>query len=64
MSGAASRIRTWREDPVAFVQDCFGAEPDAWQVDVLRAMPHENRIAMKAAKGCGKSTILAPGSFR
>lgn len=59
MQAAANRIRIWREDPVAFVRDCFGAEPDEWQIEILRAIPHKNRLAMKAAKGCGKSTILA-----
>lgn len=58
-TAASLKIRKWREDPVMFVRDCFGAEPDAWQVEILRAIPHKNRLAMKAAKGCGKSTILA-----
>lgn len=44
----ADRIRTWREDPVEFVRDVFGVEPDAWQLDVLRAFPNHPRQAMKA----------------
>ena len=34
-------------------------EPDAWQADVLRAFPTHQRLAMKAAKGPGKTTVLA-----
>ena len=51
-SSATTKIREWRENPVQFVRDSFGAEPDEWQVDVLREMgqPGRKRIAMKA---CG-----------
>lgn len=59
MNAATARLKLWREDPVHFVRDNFGAEPDSWQVEILRAFPNNQRIAMKAAKGCGKSTILA-----
>ncbi len=59
MTPAMKKIKRWREDPVFFVTDVFGAVPDSWQVEVLRAFPHNQRIAMKASKGVGKSTILA-----
>lgn len=59
MSAAADKIRLWRERPDAFVRDCFGAEPDPWQDDVLRAFPHEQRMAMKCCKGPGKTTLLS-----
>lgn len=52
-------LARWRDDPVAFVRECLNANPDPWQEDVLWAYTTHNRIAMKAAKGCGKSTILA-----
>ena len=41
------------------VRELFGAVPDAWQDDVLKAFPHKQRIAMPSAKGPGKSTVLA-----
>lgn len=44
---------------MAFVRECFGAEPDAWQLDVLRAFPKNQRVAMKACKGPGKSCVMA-----
>ena len=49
----------WRASPTSMVRDLFGAEPDAWQLDVLNAFPTTKRIVMPSAKGPGKSTILA-----
>jgi hypothetical protein len=56
---AASALRRWRTDPVSFVREVFKADPDAWQVDVLTAFPQQQRMAMKACKGPGKSCVLA-----
>lgn len=56
---AASKIAKWRADPVAFVREVFGAEPDPKQKEVLRAFPNSQRIAMKASKGCGKTCTEA-----
>ncbi len=54
-----ANIDRWREDPVACVREVFGAEPDEWQVDVLRALPRNKKLAMSACKGPGKSCVLA-----
>lgn len=62
MSSVASahrNIQRWREDPVAFVREVLGAEPDPWQAEILREFPKNRRLAMKASKGVGKTTILA-----
>jgi len=59
MKQAASTLRRWREDPVSFAVECLKFEPDPWQLDVLRAFPHNQRLAMKACKGPGKTGILA-----
>jgi phage terminase large subunit len=56
---AADRIRQWREDPLLFVREQFGVEPDPWQKDVLQVFPTNRRIAMKACKGPGKTAVLA-----
>lgn len=56
---AVANLRAWREDPVRFVREVFQAEPDAWQLDVLRAFPTHQRLAMKACKGPGKTCLLA-----
>ncbi len=58
-TGWLAHVNRWIENPVAFVREVFGAEPDAWQADVLMAFPSKKRIAMKANKGPGKSTVLA-----
>lgn len=52
-------IRRWREDPRVFVRDVFGVVPDAWQDDVLAMFPRTPRLAMKACKGPGKTTVLS-----
>lgn len=59
MTPAQQRIRAWRADPVLFVRECLRAEPDAWQVEVLQAIAQRQRVALKASKGPGKSTVLA-----
>lgn len=41
------------------VQELFGVEPDIWQAKVLEAFPHQQRIALKASKGVGKTTVEA-----
>jgi hypothetical protein len=63
VSKAATQIRHWRLDPVAFVRDNFGTEPDAWQADVLKVFPSQDkdkmRISLQACAGPGKSAVLA-----
>lgn len=48
LTAGQKKIKKWREDPVSFVVDELKATPDAWQVEVLRAFPSTQRIAMKA----------------
>lgn len=58
---AVDNLRRYRADPVAFVREVLGGEPDEWQIDVLYAIARspKNRVCMKASKGPGKSTVLA-----
>lgn len=56
---AEDNLIRWRQDPVAFVRECFNVEPDPWQVEVLQAFVKHNRIALKASKGVGKTAIDA-----
>jgi phage terminase large subunit len=56
---AAAKLRAWKRDPTLFVRECLGAEPDAWQVEVLEACMRNQRICLKASKGPGKSTVMA-----
>lgn len=55
----AMRIKRWREDPRVMVREVFGVTPDRWQDDVLEAFPKNQRLAMKACKGPGKTAVLA-----
>ena len=57
MSPASERIRVWREDPRIFVREVFDVTPDPWQDEVLLAFATTQRIALKACKGPGKSTV-------
>ena len=54
-----SRLQIWRHDYVALVREVFGAEPDPWQADVLRAFPTNPRLAMVACANPGKTAVLA-----
>lgn len=53
------RIRRWRENPVSFVRENFGVEPDEWQCDALHAFNKYQRICFKASKGVGKTAVLS-----
>jgi phage terminase large subunit len=60
---AIETMRSWRESPRAFVRQALKATPDEWQDEVLDAASKcaggAVRIALKASKGPGKSTVLA-----
>lgn len=50
----------YRNDPVLFVQEVFGVDPDAWQADFLRAIARgERRISVRSGHGVGKSCAAA-----
>lgn len=53
------KMALWRERPDIFVREVFDVIPDVWQDDVLKAFPHNQRLAMKASKGVGKTALLA-----
>lgn len=56
---AASQLGRWREHPDLMVRELFGAEPDPWQDEALRAFPTNPRIALSASKGPGKTALLS-----
>ncbi|MEI6204578.1 MAG: hypothetical protein WCP68_21745 [Enhydrobacter sp.] len=56
---AGGNLKRWKNHPVQFVREVFGVVPDPWQVDVLEAFPHCQRLAMKACKGPGKTAVEA-----
>lgn len=52
-------MKVWLEKPQVFVREVFGVTPDPWQDKILEAFPHNQRIAMQACKGPGKTALLA-----
>ncbi|BDC37909.1 terminase large subunit domain-containing protein [Paraburkholderia terrae] len=47
-------------NPVLFVQEMFGAEPDEWQVKFLTALANgERKISVRSGHGVGKSTTTS-----
>lgn len=63
LTKAGKVLLGWRRDPIKFVREVFGIEPDKWQADVLKVFPsqdpHEKRQSMQACVGPGKSALLA-----
>lgn len=63
LAEAQARVWRWRTDPVEFVRDNFGVEPDEWQRDALGklggAATPNRKLCMKACTGPGKSAVLA-----
>lgn len=56
---AAEKLKLWRDRPDIFVEECFGVIPDDWQRNVLLAFPYNQRLAMVACRGPGKTCVLA-----
>src|SRR5262249_35760391 len=54
---ASATLARWADHPDQFVRELFGATPDPWQDEALKAFPHSPRIAMKASKGRGKTCL-------
>jgi len=52
-------LARWRLNPVEMVVNEFGAAPDPEQLEALVAFPGLRRFALKAAKGSGKTCLLA-----
>jgi phage terminase large subunit len=53
------KLSEWRDDPVAWVRQVLGAEPEAWQQEALRSIVTSDRLAVKSGHGVGKTTMLA-----
>lgn len=53
-------IRRYRSNPVLFVQEVLGAEPDEWQKEFLTAIAQGKRqISVRSGHGVGKSTAAS-----
>ena len=50
-------IKKYRDNPVLFVREVLGVEPDEWQEDFLNAVASgERKISIRSGHGVGKST--------
>jgi hypothetical protein len=53
-------ITLYRVDPVLFVKEVLGVEPDEWQQDFLNAVASgERKISIRSGHGVGKSTTAS-----
>ena len=53
-------ITLYRTDPVLFVKEVLGVEPDEWQQDFLNAVASgERKISIRSGHGVGKSTTAS-----
>lgn len=53
-------VRRYRHDPVLFVQEVLGQEPDDWQKEFLTAIAQGKRqISVRSGHGVGKSTAAS-----
>ena len=59
MNPEISVILRWRDDPLLFVRDMFGVEPDTWQGEALLSLAKEDRVAIRSGHGVGKSALMA-----
>ena len=56
------RINEWSIDPVAFAEEACGLDDlDEWQCKFLGSISGNRRTAVRAGRGCGKSTTVAIG---
>lgn len=58
-TAAVDTLVRWRTDLIAFVRECLGASPDAWQLDVLGAASTAPKQAIVGSKGTGKTATIA-----
>lgn len=56
---AADLAERYYADPVGYVHDIIGAEPDVWQADVLGDIVGNQRIAVASGHGIGKTALIA-----
>lgn len=56
---AQQAILRWRGDPVSFVREVFGVEPDVWQIEALTALAINFKLSIRSGHGVGKSAFLS-----
>jgi phage terminase large subunit len=63
LQAARGNVARWRREPINFVREQFGTEPDEWQADALASLGGDfdprRCICAKACTGPGKTAFLA-----
>lgn len=59
ISSAVDELTRLASDPVAFVREYLGAEPEIWQAAALQAIASDDRVAIRSGHGVGKSSLFA-----
>ena len=52
-------IPIWQDDPVIFCKEVLQFEPDEWQKQAMRDLPHNPKVAIKSGQGVGKTAMEA-----
>lgn len=56
---AAFIAESYFSDPVNYVREVIGAEPDTWQIDVLNSISKNQRNAVASGHGIGKTALIS-----
>ena len=49
----------YRDNPVGFVKEIIGAEPEPYQIEILEAIAEFNKVGWRSGHGVGKTTTLS-----
>lgn len=52
-------ITAWRDDPMLWAKQVLGLQLDPWQQEALKAYVTEDRMAIRSARGVGKTLFAA-----
>ena len=50
-------LEVYCDNPVLFVKDILGVEPDVWQAEALQALATNSRVAIRSGHGVGKTAL-------
>ncbi|KAA0784306.1 DEAD/DEAH box helicase family protein [Bacillus sp. BB56-3] len=50
-------LEIYVDDPVAFVEDILGVEPDPWQKEVLHDIANHSHVSVRSGQGVGKTAM-------
>lgn len=59
MSDGEFFVRRYANDPVRFVREVVGIEPDEWQCQAANSVNKNQRTAVKSGHGIGKTALIA-----